>query len=525
MPQQSRCTISNAIRNTGASLPVNQIHGLSVLLCYLLFGALHELAHLLAARSLGLTTTFSCTAQSILVGLLQATLARAVSIPELANATPSQLFIVQHSGWVVSLLAACCFHKLHVKNSKWSTAAQLASWITAAEAISTDLLGFGIAGIGPVTLLCGNFGVILINPVWTFDSESSKTALDLLVKMIEVTMMRGAQSGGVITWAKNRKDEYYGIRSRTVNGKRTDLSKRLREQVEYDAFSNGKIRTGIQGFFGHTRFATSSKATFDGTHPHQWTPPRAQKVYLAAAMISSSPKSSSMKVENYICHNGDFDFFCVNGHYYDLRSIQNWLVHATASLMPTMVDSCAIAGMIDIIRTAGCFALSARFALLLGMKSSRIAESMIIPSCSDFDAVGEVFECALAAFCANNQISPFVVGDDKDKRESLAMDIVPTIQESLKCLKSFQGLIANDVEFGASGGCVREFVRTTLDAFFDNDLLQTTKYFLKNAKGSFGLLVSCSLDAHRSICIAARGQTMSVAFYPKMGVICYGSGK
>jgi hypothetical protein len=80
-----------------------------------------------------------------------------------------------------------------------------------------------------------------------------------------------------------------------------------------------------------------------------------------------------------------------------------------------------------------------------------------------------------------------------------------------------------DVE-SAQGGTT-EFVRSTINAFFDNDLFQTTKYFLDNAKGSFGLFVSCSLDAHRSICLAARGQTMSIAFYPKKGLICYGSGK
>jgi len=79
----------------------------------------------------------------------------------------------------------------------------------------------------------------------------------------------------------------------------------------------------------------------------------------------------------------------------------------------------------------------------------------------------------------------------------------------------------------------------------------TTKTFLKNAKGSFGLCITSSMDAHRRICLAARGQTvswyfafflsmpmiflmnfltiffcmlqMSVAFYPSKGIVCYGS--
>ena len=67
------------------------------------------------------------------------------------------------------------------------------------------------------------------------------------------------------------------------------------------------------------------------------------------------------------------------------------------------------------------------------------------------------------------------------------------------------------------------FIRATVDAFFDNDLLHSTRLFLENAKGSFGIMVCSSIDAHRQVCFAARGQTMSIAFYPRKGLICYGS--
>ncbi|KAJ1494160.1 hypothetical protein T484DRAFT_1766237, partial [Baffinella frigidus] len=91
-----------------------------------------------------------------------------------------------------------------------------------------------------------------------------------------------------------------GIRSRVVNGKRTDLSKlvaekggvaggvagrvqRLKDEVGRDAKAalepfcpTARKHGSLEGplfFAGHTRFATTSKATMDGTHPHQWTPP------------------------------------------------------------------------------------------------------------------------------------------------------------------------------------------------------------------------------------------------------------
>ena len=53
-----------------------------------------------------------------------------------------------------------------------------------------------------------------------------------------------------------------------------------------------------------------------------------------------------------------------------------------------------------------------------------------------------------------------------------------------------------DEEMGASA---REFVRVTWNAFFDNDSLFVMKTFLSRAKGSFGLIITNSLDAARQV--------------------------
>ena len=39
-------------------------------------------------------------------------------------------------------------------------------------------------------LFCGNFGILLINSSW-INVDGGKAALDMLEKMVEVTMMRG----------------------------------------------------------------------------------------------------------------------------------------------------------------------------------------------------------------------------------------------------------------------------------------------------------------------------------------------
>jgi hypothetical protein len=121
-----------------------------------------------------------------------------------------------------------------------------------------------------------------------------------------------------------------GKRSRVVN--RTDLSKGVRSKLERDNCSiignklvgwnadefNDPNSTGkrlVRGFFGHTRFATSSKASFDGTHPHQWSPRRNYSVFAfqsaAASKLASNfqPKPQLLGVENYVTHNGIYSMF------------------------------------------------------------------------------------------------------------------------------------------------------------------------------------------------------------------------
>ena len=90
-------------------------------------------------------------------------------------------------------------------------------------------------------------------------------------------------------------------------------------------------------------------------------------------------------------------------------------------------------------------------------------------------------------------------------------------------LKARFGAQQPPLGLGLEDESVSRFVESTVGAFLDQDLLQAVRRFLANAKGSFGLFVSCSLDAHRQFVLAARGQTISLAFYPRLGIVLWGS--
>jgi len=159
----------------------------SLLGWYLLFGALHEAAHIITAHTMGLSHGIIGDGSwsgygSFLVNTL---LLRQTVIPALSTTQDlAAAWLVRHAAWIFSVLLIFWTRK--------SKNARLAATLTALEALSTDLLGLyrGASGV----LFCGNFGIICLHQAWS-TADNGKTALDILEKMVSVTMMRGAQSG------------------------------------------------------------------------------------------------------------------------------------------------------------------------------------------------------------------------------------------------------------------------------------------------------------------------------------------
>ena len=65
--------------------------------------------------------------------------------------------------------------------------------------------------------------------------------------------------------------------------------------------------------------------------------------------------------------------------------------------------------------------------------------------------------------------------------------------------------------------------RACIPSLMWQDLLKASLQLMRGAHGSFGLVLSHSLDVQNEVVIAARGQTMSVAFYPAEAAVLFGS--
>ena len=186
---------------------------LSLLAAYATCGLLHELAHISAA-SLFLQSSPGTSIKNVSVGSLLVMAAQAVigrySLVQLGEDQAEYIKqLILHAGWMFSLVLALLCHGIHIavrdgQQSKGASTSRniflspilpMAAYITAFEAIVTDLLGFVpihpyVQDSSRLICFCGNFGVLLLNPSW-LSIDGGRTALDVLEKMVNVTMMRG----------------------------------------------------------------------------------------------------------------------------------------------------------------------------------------------------------------------------------------------------------------------------------------------------------------------------------------------
>lgn len=337
---------------------------------YYSFRVIHEFFHLILGCFLGYRReAFS------LKTMFTAFFYQEIEIP---SASGWRADVIRHGGWIGS----CCFFLLTLYWETMSMSDRFAALAAALDSVCSDLFLIDPSSSKNV-FKCGNFGILLLG------QENRDRAISILRTMVRVTMMRGAQSGGVVTYVPQGKG-LRGIRSRVVNGKRTDLSVLVTSKLWYDqlfAYLRFGLNKGARFYGGHTRFATSSKASFDGTHPHHWTP---RKEYLIWTESSSGNWVSQWRnVENYICHNGDLDFWTIGQVTHPLEALFPWVTSATHSPCPSAVDSACVAGIIDLLRCQGSWYHSVRFGFLFGPERAKLDYKM--PSVSEVSAGTSVY--------------------------------------------------------------------------------------------------------------------------------------
>jgi len=191
---------------------------------------------------------------------------------------------------------------------------------------------------------------------------------------------------------------------------------------------------------------------------------------------------------------GDFEYYKINGKYYDTEAIQTFLVKALRVSMPSVVDSAAIAGVIDLLRTQGSFALSVRYAtsFIDNKDVNPMDANIIYPSIWHYEEIGKVFEKALDELI-HSQDENIKSLETISSSPKLRDELVQTLSAALIDLASSKELghgmmtaidaLSKFVSFDMEEGNIGKFVQSAVDAFFDNDLLHSMRLFLERAKG------------------------------------------
>ena len=170
--------------------------------------AAHEAVHALTAMAFGFEA-------SITLSLGESS----THVRGIASSRPSAATIVRHAGWLFSVALAVAASASGVASS--AVAGTL--WLTAFDGAVSDVLCFG----GGDRFFCGNFGLLLLN------AAQSGQVCSFIRRMIEVTMQRGAQSAGLVTYSPAPNGGgAIGSRFRVVNGKRTNLSSLLMRKAK-----------------------------------------------------------------------------------------------------------------------------------------------------------------------------------------------------------------------------------------------------------------------------------------------------
>lgn len=294
-------------------------------------------------------------------------------------------------------------------------------------------------------------------------------------------------------------------------------------------------------FQGHTRFATSSICNLGGCHPHQWLPCSVQMTWRRSSPEGAAPFIGEFRnVESYITHNGDLDFFEIHGCLYSLTDVQCLLTKILGREMPSDVDSACIAGLLDLLRTMGIWHASVRYGYLFGALahagnlSGARTDHLACPA--SLGGLTALFEQEWVSLLRDVNCSSGDAAIRLLEANPISDSEVAHFYSELLCermlVQHLDGLATTGAQHSiplpgvpsvSRRDAVRNLITSACKAFFFGDLLRASLELLAHAHGSFGLVLSHSLDAQSDLVIASRGQTMSISFYPSSGLILFGS--
>ncbi|CAK0825983.1 unnamed protein product [Prorocentrum cordatum] len=424
-----------------------------------------------------------------------------------------------------------------------AVAALAGALLVAAGALLSDLPGgplWGPAAL-PGCFCCGNWGLLVPRDALQDGGGASRELFpgvceSLLLSVLDIVEMRGAQAGGVATFLSNGGDQVKAVVARSLKTKRGRLGtkifnlfrSRLRWQYRAGLMRCRELR-GLPVVLaqGHSRFGTSSGPAEVETHPHQWLGPRFENVWRCDE--NHMWRREHLEVCTTITHNGDFDGWKLYDKVVPNGILGLFLERALHCSSDAKGDSPKLAGMMDLLLCQGMWLASVRLAFVtevtkhvdevFGWEPPSRAAPNHVPLPASFARWAGVFDRffgeALRAGESDAHEPTSRVGGLMHSSMTVKGQFAPTRDEvkalADKIVEFFeQPQNAADMQpHGITGIHLKNFVQRACGYFFCMDLLSTVQLFFQRAEGTFGISVSCTLWP-ASIVLASKGQPISL---------------
>ena len=335
---------------------------------------LHEHAHLLAALLAGAPRPVVLTRANLLghVPLRQHLLQL---LPGRRSEASTRVELPPCSGGLASVLVAAAGLLASLALLWASLGADLrdpflcAAALNAALALASDgPLVLGRAGALPLGVFgCGNWGLLIPSSDKACKGRLLPRALvNLLEEVLSVVELRGGQAGGVCCFF-SRSGVTQQVVARIVKAKRGPLASVLFSDLWRKLFwrrLSSCCRAGSSEVVllqGHTRFGTSSPASVQETHPHQWLGEMRESFW----QYDPDTQEWHHSVVPFcvtICHNGDFDEWQPYDDAMDVQKLGCWLSRVLNKPNAAAGDSPKMAGVMDLLIAKGCWFRAVRFA-------------------------------------------------------------------------------------------------------------------------------------------------------------------
>lgn len=367
--------------------------------------------------------------------------------------------------------------------------------------------------------MCGN--VTLMGRL----SGAERTALppraeQLLSRMLRVSQMRGAQSGGGALQFEARALPRQVIQ-KLVNTKRGDLGARLARKLARTA----RRRRAFAGTYlaqCHVRYATSGLTAENEAHPFRFVDVAERGPRSLHAPLTAQP--GPVPVETALTHNGDMDGLKFRGVRLRFPDLGSFLERVLGVRNRWVGDSPQLAGAIELYLTRGSWLESLRLAFQLAVAPPPPEVATLAP-----DLEGKARQAALRRLFGEHpaptlaKLQAWEVLVEQAVLEAGRAWDEPESDGSRAPRQRLLALLVQRFQSAADPELPVErlvaFVRAAIDAFFDNDLYVALRKLEPSLEGTFGCVVSSTLEPGCFVALS-RGQPLSLGFCRETATVC-----